>query len=128
MLQMDGSPHDWFEGRFDKCSLIYLIDDATSEIMSARFEMSETIKGYFRLLNDHLTIHGRPLPLYTDKHGVFKVNHKGAISGNGLTQFGEAMKSLNIKLIYANTPQAKGRIERMNQTLQDRLERETNSH
>ena len=56
MLQMDGSSHDWFEGRFDKCSLIYLIDDATSEIMAARFEMSETTKGYFRLMQDHLII------------------------------------------------------------------------
>ena len=124
MLQMDGSPHDWFEGRFDKCSLIYTMDDATSEVMTARFEMSETTKGYFRLMKDHLTAYGRPLSFYIDKHGVFKVNHKGAISGTGLTQFGEAMKSLDIKLIYANTPQAKGRIERMNQTLQDRLVKE----
>ena len=124
MLQMDGSPHDWLEGRAPKCSLIYTIDDATSEIMAARFEMSETTKGYFRLMEDHIILHGRPLSLYIDKHGVFKVNHKGAISGNGLTQFGEAMKSLDIKLIYANTPQAKGRIERMNQTLQDRLVKE----
>jgi len=124
MLQMDGSPHDWFEGRFHKCSLIYTMDDATSEVMTARFEMSETTKGYFRLMRDHLIAYGRPLSLYIDKHGVFKVNHKGAISGTGLTQFGEAMKSLDIKLIYANTPQAKGRIERMNQTLQDRLVKE----
>jgi len=124
MLQMDGSPDDWLEGRAVKCSLIYLVDDATSEIMAARFEMSETTKGYFRLMEDHRIRHGRPLSLYIDKHGLFKVNHKGAISGNGLTQFGEAMQSLDIKLIYANTPQAKGRIERMNQDLQDRLVKE----
>ena len=85
MLQMDRSPHDRLEGRAAKCSLIYLLDDATSEIMAARFEMSETTKGYFRLMEDHIVLHGSPLSLYIDKHGVFKVNHKGAISGNGLT-------------------------------------------
>lgn len=124
MMQMDGSAHDWFEGRAAKCSLIYTVDDATGEIMAARFEPTETMWGYFELMKDHLTIHGRPIALYTDKHGVFKVNHKDAVSGDGITQFGTAMKSLDIKLIYANTPQAKGRIERMNQTLQDRLVKE----
>jgi hypothetical protein len=124
MMQMDGSPHDWFEGRAAKCSLIYTVDDATGEIMAARFEPTETMWGYFELIKDHLKIHGRPIALYTDKHGVFKVNHKDAVGGDGITQFGRAMKSLDIKLIYANTPQAKGRIERMNQTLQDRLVKE----
>ena len=124
MMQMDGSPHDWFEGRAAICSLIYTVDDATGEIMVARFEPTETMWGYFELMKDHLKIHGRPIALYTDKHGVFKVNYKDAVSGDGITQFGRAMKSLDIKLIYANTPQAKGRIERMNQTLQDRLVKE----
>lgn len=109
MMQMDGSPLDWFEGRAAKCSLIYTVDDATGEIMVARFEPTETMWGYFELMKDHLTIHGRPIALYTDKHGVFKVNHKDAVSGDGITQFGRAMKALDIKLIYANTPQAKGR-------------------
>lgn len=124
LMQMDGSPHDWFEGRAAKCSLIYTVDDATSEIMVARFEPTETREGYFYLMEDHIKTYGRPLALYTDKHGVFKVNHNGAISGDGITQFGRAMKELDIKLIYANTPQAKGRIERMNKTLQDRLVKE----
>lgn len=124
MMQMDGSPHDWFEGRAANCSLIYTVDDATGEIMVARFEPTETREGYFYLMADHVKTYGRPVALYTDKHGVFKVNHKGAISGDGVTQFGRAMKELDIKLIYANTPQAKGRIERMNQTLQDRLVKE----
>ena len=124
LMQMDGSPHDWFEGRAPKCSLIYTMDDATGAIMAARFEATETTEGYFYLMKDHIETYGRPLALYTDKHGVFKVNHKGAISGDGITQFGRAMKDLDIKLIYANTPQAKGRIERMNQTLQDRLVKE----
>ena len=124
LMQMDGSPHDWFEGRAAKCSLIYTQDDATGEIIVARFEPTETMWGYFSLMKDHLKIHGRPIALYTDKHGVFKVNHKDAVSGGGVTQFGRAMKELDIKLIYANTPQAKGRIERMNKTLQDRLVKE----
>ena len=124
MMQMDGSPHDWFEGRAAICSLIYTVDDAIGEIMVARFEPTETMWGYFELMKDHLTIHGRPIVLYTDKHAVFKVNHKDAVSGDGITQFGRAMKALDIKLIYANTPQAKGGIERMNQTLQDRLVKE----
>ena len=92
--------------------------------MVARFEPTETMWGYFELMKDHLKIHGRPIALCTDKHGVFKVNHKDAVSGDGITQFGRAMKALEIKLIYANTPQAKGRIERMNQTLEDHLVKE----
>jgi len=124
MMQMDGSPHAWFEERAAKCSLIYTVDDATSDIMAARFEPTETMWGYFELMKNHIKTHGRPIALYTDKHGVFKINHKNAVSGEGVTQFGRAMKSLDIKLIYANTPQAKGRIERMNQTLQDRLVKE----
>ncbi len=106
MMQMDGSPHDWFEGRAAICSLIYTVDDATGEIMVARFEPTETMWSYFELMKDHQKIHGRLIALYTDKHGVFKVNHKDAVSGDGITQFGRAMKALDIKLIYANTPQA----------------------
>ena len=124
MMQMDGSPHDWFEGRADKCSLIYTVDDATGEIMVARFEPTETMWGYFELMSDHIKTYGRPIALYTDKHSIFKINRKDAISGDGVTQFGRAMDALDIKLIFANSPQAKGRIERMNQTLQDRLVKE----
>lgn len=124
LMQMDGSHHAWFEERGPKCALIFTLDDATGTIPVARFEPSETTWGYFDLLEEHVTNHGRPLALYTDKHGVFRVNHKNALSGNGITQFGRAMKELDIKIIYANTPQAKGRIERMNQTLQDRLVKE----
>lgn len=65
-------------------------------------------------MKDHLKTHGRPISLYTEKHGVFILNPKDAISGNGITQFGRAIKALDIKLIYANSPQAKGRIDRMN--------------
>ena len=127
MMQMDGLPHDWVEGRAAICSLIYTIDDATGEIMTARFELTETTEGYFCLMKEHVKTYGRRIALYTDKPGDVTGNHKGAISGDGITQFGRAMKELEIKLIYANTPQAKRRIERMNQTLRDLLVEEANS-
>lgn len=124
LAQADGSPHDWFEGRGPKCSLLHCVDDATGKIKAALFSPSETIWGYFDLMQIYLKIHGRPRALYNDKHAVFRVNRADALSGNGLTQFGRAMKALDIEMIYANSPQAKGRIERANRTLQDRLVKE----
>ncbi|MBS0584801.1 MAG: ISNCY family transposase [Verrucomicrobia bacterium] len=124
LQQIDGSPHPWFEERGPSCSLIYTLDDATGKIGSASFCGSETTWNYMSLLKNHIEKHGRPLALYSDKHGVFRVNHREALTGSGITQFGRAMKELGIELIFANTPQAKGRIERMNQTLQDRLVKE----
>lgn len=124
LVQIDGSPHDWFEGRGPKCSLLCCIDDATGKIQAAIFAPSETIWSYFELMTIYIQVHGRPLAFYSDKHAVFKVNKTEALSGTGLTQFGRAMKELDIKLIYANSPQAKGRIERTNRTLQDRLVKE----
>ena len=124
LIQTDGSPHDWFEGRSPKCSLLHCIDDATGKIKAARFAPSETIWGYFELMQGYLKAHGRPIALYNDKHAVFRVNRSDALSGSGLTQFGRAMKELDIHMIYTNSPQAKGRIERSNRTLQDRLVKE----
>ena len=124
LIQADGSPHDWFEGRGPKCTLLHCIDDATGKIMVGLFAPSETIWSYFELMQMYLKKHGRPLAMYSDKHSVFKVNKSGALSGTGLTQFGRAMRELDIELIYANSPQAKGRIERSNRTLQDRLVKE----
>ena len=120
LIQMDGSPHDWFEGRGPKCSLLCCIDDATGEIVAAIFAPSEALWPYFSLMEQYLNQHGRPLALYTDKHSVFKVNREGALQSEGITQFGRAMKELGIEIIYANSPQAKGRIERANRTLQNR--------
>ncbi len=100
LIQMDGSPHAWFEDRGPECSLIYTVDDATGEILAARFVPSESTWSYFGLMEQHIKEHGRPLSLYTDKHVVFRVNHKDAISGKGITQFGRAMKELDIELIY----------------------------
>jgi len=124
LIQVDGSPHAWFEGRGPKCSLIYCIDDATGKIMAALFVPSEALWPYFSLMRLYLKKWGRPLAFYCDKHGVFKVNQSEALSGRGVTQFGRAMQELEIQMIFANSPQAKGRIERSNQTLQDRLVKE----
>lgn len=124
LMQIDGSLHDWLEGRGPKCTLMYTIDDATGKIEVGRFCPRETTWDYLHLLRSHIDKYGRPLALYSDKHSTFRVNHKEALKGDGITQFGRAMKELGIEMIFANTPQAKGRIERANQTLQDRLVKE----
>ncbi len=124
LIQIDGSPHAWFEERGPKASLLLSVDDATSKIMNGIFAPTEALWPYFKLLSSYVSQHGRMMALYCDKHSVFKVNQEGALSGNGITQFGRAMKDLDIKLIFANSPQAKGSIERANRTLQDRLVKE----
>lgn len=121
LIQIDGSPHDWFEGRAPACTLIVFIDDASGRLMEMRFVPSETTEAYMGCLRRYLSRHGRPVCLYSDKHSVFRVNQEDAESGEQLTQFGRALKTLDIGIIFANTPQAKGRVERANQTLQDRL-------
>lgn len=124
LIQIDGSPHHWFEGRGPKCSLLHCIDDATGKMMAAHFAPSEALWPYFSLMEIYLKKHGRPRVLYSDKHGVFRVNRTEALTGEGVTQFGRAMKELSIEPIFANSPQAKGRIERSNRTLQDRFVKE----
>lgn len=124
LVQIDGSPHDWFEGRRTPCCLLVFIDDATGQLLQLRFEEAETTAGYFRMVRAHLQQHGRPLAYYSDKHGVFRVNMPESLSGTGETQFGRAMRELGIELMCANSPQAKGRVERANSTLQDRLVKE----
>ena len=122
LIQIDGSPHDWFEGRAPKCCLLVFIDDATSRLVGMRFIEQETTAGYFTVARMYIEKYGRPLAFYSDKYGVFRVNHKNCEDKE--TQFGRAMRELNIELICANSPQAKGRVERSNQTLQDRLVKE----
>ena len=122
--QMDGTDHDWFEGRSERCTLLVMIDDATGQLGALSFVPEESFFGYCNLLRQYLAAHGRPAGLYTDKHGIFRVNMPNAGSGDNLTQFGRAMHSLEIPILCANTPQAKGRVERVNETLQDRLVRE----
>lgn len=122
LVQIDGSPHDWFEGRAESCCLIVFIDDSTSQILYLRFEAVETTQAYFRGLYSVILEHGLMLGLYSDKHGIFRVNQGD--NPEAQTRFGIACEVLNIELINANSPQAKGRVERANKTLQDRLVKE----
>jgi transposase len=124
LVQIDGSPHDWFEGRAPKCTLLVFVDDATSQLMHLQFVAAETTFSYFAAVRAYLMTFGKPLAFYSDKFSVFRVNIPNALSGTGLTQFGRALKELEIELICAHSPQAKGRVERANQTLQDRLTKE----
>ena len=124
LIQVDGSDHDWFEGRSNKCTLLVYIDDATSKLMHLKFVESENTFDYFMATCDYIKMHGKPIAFYSDKHTTFRVNKKGATTGTGMTQFGRAMHELNIDIICANSSQAKGRVERANKTLQDRLVKE----
>jgi hypothetical protein len=124
LVQIDGSEHAWFEARGEACTLLAFIDDATSRLMKMRFVASESAFDYFRTLRGYLEAHGKPVALYSDKHGIFRVNAKDAVSGDGITQFGRVLSELNIDIICANSPQAKGRIERAFGTLQNRLVKE----
>jgi hypothetical protein len=129
LVQIDGSPHRWFEHRASECDLLVFIDDATGKLLWLEFAESESTESYFKAVKNYLLLHGRPLSFYSDKHSVFRVNTTKVNSAsinddNGETQFGRAMKELEIEMIFANSPQAKGRVERSNQTLQDRLVKE----
>jgi transposase len=121
LVQIDGSDHRWFEDRGDPCSLLVFIDDATGKLMQLRFVRSESAFSYFEALALYLREHGAPIAFYSDKHSVFRVAKKDAKGGQAMTQFGRALCELNIEILCANSSQAKGRVERMNRTLQDRL-------
>lgn len=123
LIQIDGSEHRWFEDRGEACTLLVFIDDATSSLMQLRFVPSESTASYFQALHGYLGIHGCPVAFYSDKHTVFRIN-RDAQGGSGMTQFGRALAELNIEIICANSSQAKGRVERANRTLQDRLVKE----
>lgn len=120
LVQIDGSDHRWFEGRSEPCTLLVFIDDATGKLMQLRFVRSESAFSYFEALDLYLQDHGAPVAFYSDKHSV-RVAKKDAKGGQGMTQFGRALCELNIEILCANSSQAKGRVERMNRTLQDRL-------
>jgi hypothetical protein len=124
LVQIDGSPDDWFEDRNSKCTLLVFIDDATSFVGRALFVKSETTFDYMEITKSFIKEYGRPLAFYSDKHSVFKVNREKSLSGANMTQYGRALQELDIKLICAYSPQAKGRVERVNRTLQDRLKKE----
>lgn len=124
LIQIDGSDHRWFEDRALPCTLLVFIDDATSTLMQLRFVTSESTFSYFEALELYLQKHGRPVAFYSDKHAVFRVSKQAAKGGHGMTQFGRALNELNIEILCANSSQAKGRVERANRTLQDRLVKE----
>ena len=124
LVQIDGSEHAWFEDRAEKCTLLAFVDDATSRLMHLRFVASESTFDYFRATRTYIETHGKPVAFYSDKHSIFRVNAKDAAGGDGATQFGRALTELNIDILCANSPQAKGRVERAFGTLQDRLVKE----
>lgn len=124
LVQIDGSEHAWFEDRGAPCTLLAFVDDATSRLMQLRFVPSEAAFDYFRATRAYLEEHGKPVAFYSDKHGIFRVNSTDAAGGAGVTQFARALLALNIDIICANSPQAKGRIERAFGMLQDRMVKE----
>jgi len=123
MVQLDGSPHDWFEGRAGKCTLLVFIDDATSKILWLEFAESESVEALMRATKNYIQAYGIPQSFYTDHGSVFHVNLNNQESDKK-TQWERACGQLGIKIIHAHSPQAKGRVERCNGTLQDRLIKE----
>lgn len=127
LIQMDGSPHPWLEDRAEPMSLLAAIDDATGHIVAAIFRPQEDTEGYFRLTRQMIEQKGIPMSVYSDRHMIFRSpNEKQTIEQElagepvPLSQFGQALEELGVTHIKALTPQAKGRIERLFQTLQDR--------
>lgn len=132
MQQFDGSYHHWFEGRLvdeegvalEVC-LLASIDDATGKITQAVFDFNEGVSPVFSFWEEYVKKVGKPLSIYLDKYSTYKINHKNAVDNTELlTQFQKALKILDIELITAHSPQAKGRVERLFGTLQDRLVKE----
>jgi transposase len=111
LVQVDGSEHWWFEDRGPQCTLLVSVDDATSRLMHLQFVESEStpvqargrLFAYFHAARAYLEAWGKPVAFYSDKHGVFRVNHPGALGGDGMTQFGRALHALNIDIICANS-------------------------
>jgi predicted DNA-binding protein (UPF0251 family) len=124
LVQLDGSYHAWLEDRAEKACLLVFIDDATSEILAAQFVPHETYFAYAGLCKRYFSQHGLPKAFYADRFSVFRVNQTNVTTTDGQTMFERAMAELGIELICAYSPQAKGRVERANQTLQDRLVKE----
>jgi hypothetical protein len=125
LVQMDASIHDWLEGRGETLVLITMIDDATSRVM-AKFYRHGTVESHMDLLGLWLRKYGRPLTVYTDRHSIFEPHEKGKplADPDAETQFGRALSELDIELIRAHSPQAKGRVERSFGTAQDRWVKE----
>lgn len=118
LVQIDGSRHHWFERRGDACALLVYIDDATGKLLQLHFAPSESTASYFEATRRYVEQHGKPQALYSDRAAVFR---SATATSRTCTQFQRAMDELGIELICANSPQAKGRVERANRTLQDRM-------
>ena len=124
LIQIDGSDHAWFEDRAPTCTLLVFIDDATSRLMQLHFVPTESAFAHFEATRAYLEQYGKPVAFYSDKASVFRSVRESADFGRGTTQYGRALFELNIDIMCANTSQAKGRVERANLTLQDRLVKE----
>jgi transposase len=124
LIQIDGCDHEWFEARAPRCTLLVFVDDATSSLLQLYFCDGESTFNYFEATRRYLDGHGKPVAFYSDKASVFRSNRPEPQSGDGVTQFGRALSELNIDIICANSAPAKGRVERANSTLQDRLVKE----
>jgi hypothetical protein len=122
LLQGDASRHAWFEDRGPECTMVVLVDDATSKITAGKFVLAETTESYQQTLEQHLNKYGRPGGMYVDKHAIFLTSRNGEVFQK--THFARVLKDLDIELIFAHSPQAKGRVERVHGTLQDRLIKE----
>ncbi len=123
LIQIDGSDHRWFEARAPACTLLVFIDDATSRLRALHFTATESTFSYFEAMRRYLEQHGKPVALYSDKASVFR-SGKAHETGSSVTHFGRALYELNVDTFCANSSQAKGRVERANLTLQDRLVKE----
>lgn len=129
LVQLDGSIHDWFEGRGPKCWLIAYVDDATSTLLWAEFADAEDTLTLMRVSRDYLKRWGRPLAFYVDKDSIYKTSRNASIDEQlrdeqPMTQFTRGMSELDVRVICAHSPQAKGRVERGFKTHQDRLVKE----
>jgi len=125
MVQLDGSDHDWFEGRRARAVLMVMVDDATGHVWAQFFEQ-ETTRASYDLFEGWVRRWGLPQSVYPDRDSIYRCEGEGSLADQlagkePQTQFGRAMEQLGVELILANSPQAKGRVERMNGTLQDRL-------
>lgn len=125
LVQIDGSRHEWFEGRNRACTVLVFVDDATSRILHLQFAETETTVSYFDAMRSYLKQCGKPRAFYADRAAVFRAP---AANKHIPTQFQRALDELGIELICANSPQAKGRVERVNRTLQDRLVKHLRLH
>ena len=124
LVQIDGSYHAWLEDRGPKACLLLFVDDATSEVLAAEFVEHESFFAYAKLCKSYFHSVGVPVAFYSDKFSVFRINSTSCIHKGAVTQFRRALDALGVDLICANSPQAKGRVERANQTFQDRLVKE----